>query len=218
MHFSLSIVSYVLDTVTSWISTYGYPGAFLAALLETIFPPIPSELIFPLIGFTAQTKGLGLENAIGMATIGALGSTIGSIAIYFVALKLGKRVFLRLGKYIRIGESELNKSEKWFENHGTIAVFAGRMAPGIREIISIPAGISKMNLSKFIIFTFAGSLIWCISLTLVGYYIGDVWNKLVQGSGVFNIISIVIILGILAVLGYHYYHKRHKKSSSFNNT
>ena len=216
MHFSLSIVSYVLDTVTSWISTYGYPGAFLAALLETIFPPIPSELIFPLIGFTAQTKGLGLENAIGMATIGALGSTVGSIAIYFVALKLGKIIFLRLGKYIRIGESELNKSEKWFENHGTIAVFAGRMAPGIREIISIPAGISKMNLSKFIIFTFSGSLIWCISLTLVGYYIGDAWNKLVEGLGVFNIISIAIIVGILAVLGYHYYNERHKSLSLHN--
>jgi membrane protein DedA with SNARE-associated domain len=209
-------VSYILDTVTSWISTYGYPGAFFAALLETIFPPIPSELIFPLIGFTAQTKGLGLENAIGMATIGALGSTVGSIAIYYVALKLGKRVFLRLGKYIRIGESELNKSEKWFKNHGTIAVFAGRMAPGIREIISIPAGISKMNLSKFIIFTFSGSLIWCISLTLVGYYIGDAWKKLVEGSGVFNIMSIAIIVGILAMLGYHYYKKRHKKSSSFD--
>jgi len=216
LHFSLSIVSYVLDTVTSWISTYGYPGAFLAALLETIFPPIPSELIFPLIGFTAQTKGLGLENAIGMATIGALGSTVGSIAIYFVALKLGKIIFLRLGKYIRIGESELNKSEKWFENHGTIAVFAGRMAPGIREIISIPAGISKMNLSKFIIFTFSGSLIWCISLTLVGYYIGDAWNKLVEGLGVFNIISIAIIVGILAVLGYHYYNERHKSLSLHN--
>ena len=88
---------YVLDTVTSWISAYGYPDAFFAALLETIFPPIPSELIFPLIGFTAQTKGLGLYNALGMATVGALGSTVGSIAIYFVALKLGKRVFLRLG-------------------------------------------------------------------------------------------------------------------------
>jgi membrane protein DedA with SNARE-associated domain len=102
---------------------------------------------------------------------------------------------------MKIGKSELNKSEKWFENHGTIAVFAGRMAPGIREIISIPAGISKTNLPKFILFTFAGSLIWCVSLTLVGYYIGDAWNKLVQGSGVFNILSIVIIVGILAVLG-----------------
>ena len=209
-------MSYVLDTVTSWISIYGYPGAFLAALLETIFPPMPSELVFPLIGFTPQSKGLGLENAIGMAIVGALGSTVGSIAIYFVALKLGKTVFLRLGKYIRMGESELNKSEKWFEYHGAIAVFAGRMAPGIREIISIPAGISKMNLSKFILFTFSGSLIWCVSLTLVGYYIGDAWNKLVEGSGVFNIISIAIIVGILGILGYHYYHKRHKKSSSFN--
>ena len=96
LNFSLSIVSYVLDTVTSWISTYGYAGAFFAALLETIFPPIPSELIFPLIGFTAQSKGLGLENALGMAIVGALGSTLGSIAIYLIALKLGKRVFHHL--------------------------------------------------------------------------------------------------------------------------
>ena len=211
-------MSYILNTVTSWISTYGYPGAFFAALLETIFPPIPSELIFPVIGFTAQTKGLGLENAIGMAIVGALGSTVGSIGIYFVALKLGKTVFLRLGKYIRIGQSELNKSEKWFEKHGAIAVFAGRMAPGIREIISIPAGISKMNVPKFILFTFSGSLIWCVSLTLVGYYIGDAWNKLVEGSGVFNIITIVIIVGILVVVGYHYYHKGHKNSSSNTKT
>ena len=137
--FPLSIVSYILDAITSWISTYGYPGAFLAALLETIFPPIPSELIFPLIGFTAQTKDLGLENALGMAIVGALGSTVGAIAIYFIALKLGKTVFLRLVKYMKIGESELDESEKWFENHGAIAVFAGRMAPGIREIISITA-------------------------------------------------------------------------------
>jgi len=209
------MVSYVLGTVTSWISTYGYPGAFLAALLETIFPPIPSELIFPLIGFTAQSKGLGLENALGMATVGALGSTVGSIAIYLIALKLGKRVFLRLGKYMKIGKSELDKSERWFEKHGTIAVFAGRMAPGIREIISIPAGISKMNIYKFISFTFAGSLIWCISLTLIGYYIGDAWNRFVEGSGLFNIVSIVIIVGVLVVLGYHYYYKKkHKKSKS----
>ena len=166
-------MSYVLDSVTSWISTYAYFGAFFAALLETIFSPIPSELIFPLIGFTAQTKGLGLENAIGMAIVGALGSIPGSTAIYLVSLKLGKTLFLRLGKYIKIRESDLNKSEKWFENHGAIAVFVGRMAPGVREIISIPAGMSKMNISKFILFTFAGSLIWCISLTLVGYYIGD---------------------------------------------
>jgi membrane protein DedA with SNARE-associated domain len=72
-------VSYVLDTITSWISTCGYPDAFFAAILETIFPPIPSEFIFPLIGFTAQTKGLGLENTLGMATVGALGSIVGSI-------------------------------------------------------------------------------------------------------------------------------------------
>lgn len=113
--FLSSILSYILHTVTSWISTYGYPGAFFAALLETIFPPIPSELIFSLIGFTEQTKGLGSENALGMAIVGALGSIGCSIAIYFIALKLGKTVFLKLKKYMRIGESELHKSEKRFE-------------------------------------------------------------------------------------------------------
>ena len=92
------------------------------------------------------------------------------------------------------------------------------MAHGIREIISVAAGISKMNIPKFTLFTSAGSLIWCVSLTLVGYYIGDAGNKFVEGSGVFNIISIVIIIvGILAVLGDHYYNKIHRKSESSSN-
>src|ERR671924_1434178 len=161
---SMGFIDGILDSISSLIAQYGYPAVFAAAFLETIFPPIPSEIIFPLVGFVAQSKGLGLGNAIGMGTIGALGSTVGAIMIYFIALKIGRPAILRIGKYVLINESKLQRAELWFEKHGAVAVFVGRLAPGIREIISIPAGLSKMNIIKFILFTFAGSLIWSVSL------------------------------------------------------
>jgi membrane protein DedA with SNARE-associated domain len=206
----------ITDTITSWIFNIGYLGVFAATLLETIFPPIPSEVIFPLIGFTAQSKGLGLANAIAMATIGALGSTVGAIMIYFLSLKIGRPAILRVGKYVLINESKLQRAELWFEKHGAVAVFAGRLAPGIREIISIPAGLGKMNIIKFILFTFAGSLIWSISLTIVGYYLGETWSKFAkESSGIFNIVALIIIVGVAAVIGFGYY-KEHRSSTKDN--
>jgi membrane protein DedA with SNARE-associated domain len=206
----------ITDTITSWIFNIGYLGVFAATLLETIFPPIPSEVIFPLIGFTAQSKGLGLGNAIAMATIGALGSTVGAIMIYFLSLKIGRPAILRVGKYVLINESKLQRAELWFEKHGAVAVFAGRLAPGIREIISIPAGLGKMNIIKFILFTFAGSLIWSISLTIVGYYLGETWSKFAEeSSGIFNIAALIIIVAVAAVIGFGYY-KEHRSSTKDN--
>jgi membrane protein DedA with SNARE-associated domain len=204
----------IVDSITSWISSAGPAGVFAATLLETVFPPIPSEIIFPLIGFTAQSKGLGFGNAIGMATIGALGSTVGAIMIYFISLKIGRPAILRVGKYVLINESKLRRAELWFEKHGAVAVFAGRLAPGIREIISIPAGLGKMNIVKFILFTFVGSLIWSVSLTIVGYYFGEAWSKFAkESSEIFNIAALIIIVGVAAVIGFGYY-KEHKSSST----
>jgi membrane protein DedA with SNARE-associated domain len=204
----------IVDNITSWISSAGPAGVFAATLLETVFPPIPSEIIFPLIGFTAQSKGLGFGNAIGMATIGALGSTVGAIMIYFISLKIGRPAILRVGKYVLINESKLRRAELWFEKHGAVAVFAGRLAPGIREIISIPAGLGKMNIVKFILFTFVGSLIWSVSLTIVGYYFGEAWSKFAkESSEIFNIAALIIIVGVAAVIGFGYY-KEHKSSST----
>jgi membrane protein DedA with SNARE-associated domain len=139
---SSSWVSNIISMLTAWIADYGYPAVFAAALLETVFPPIPSEIVFPFAGFTAYDRQLGLENAIGMAAVGALGSTVGAIAIYYASLKAGKAAIIRYGKYVRVGTKEIEKAEKWFEKHGELAVFLGRMAPGVREIISIPAGSS----------------------------------------------------------------------------
>jgi membrane protein DedA with SNARE-associated domain len=204
----------IVDSITSWISSAGPAGVFAATLLETVFPPIPSEIIFPLIGLTAQRKGLGFGNAIGMATIGALGSTVGAIMIYFISLKIGRPAILRVGKYVLINESKLRRAELWFEKHGAVAVFAGRLAPGIREIISIPAGLGKMNIVKFILFTFVGSLIWSVSLTIVGYYFGEAWSKFAkESSEIFNIAALIIIVGVAAVIGFGYY-KEHKSSST----
>jgi membrane protein DedA with SNARE-associated domain len=211
---SAGILSGILDTITGLIAQYGYPAVFAAAFLEVIFPPIPSEVIFPLVGFTAQSRALGVENAIGMATMGALGSTAGAILIYLVSLKIGRAAIVRFGTRVRVSEREIEKAEKWFEKYGSIAVFTARMIPGLREIISIPAGIAQMNFAKFVGYTFAGSLLWCIVLTLTGYYLGEAWTRFSeQASSAFTIITLVVIAGIIAGVGLWYIRRRKRASA-----
>jgi membrane protein DedA with SNARE-associated domain len=202
---SVGFFSGIVDAITGLIAEYGYPAVFAAALLEVIFPPIPSEVIFPLVGFTVQNRGLGFENTIGMATVGALGSTAGAVVIYFISAKVGRKAIVRFGKRVRINEQEIEKAERWFEKYGPIAVFTARMVPGIREIISIPAGIGQMNFAKFFGYTFAGSLLWCIFLTLAGYYLGEAWSKFSeQLASAFTIVTFIVIAAIIAGVGFWY--------------
>src|ERR671923_1363878 len=202
---SAGILSGILDTITDLIGVYGYPAVFAAAFLEVIFPPIPSEVIFPLVGYTVQNRGLGLENAISMATVGALGSTAGAVLIYFISGKVGRAANARFGKRVRIGEHDIEKAENWFEKYGPIAVFTGRMMPGVREIISIPAGIARMNFAKFVGYTFAGSVLWCIVLTLAGYYLGEAWSKFSeQASSAFSVVTFIVIAILIAGIGFWY--------------
>jgi membrane protein DedA with SNARE-associated domain len=106
-------------------------------------------------------------------------------------------------------ESSIEKAETWFERHGEAAVFLGRMAPGVRELISIPAGIGKMNLPKFIMFTFLGSFVWSTALTLLGYFAGQAWEQYSkQLSSVFSLAAIMIVGGFLIILGIMYYSRR----------
>ena len=211
---SAGIVGGVLDVLTGLIAQYGYPAVFAAAFLEVIFPPIPSEVIFPLVGYTAYTEGLGLENALGMATVGASGSTAGAIMIYYISRKVGRAAIIRFGKRVRIGEAELGKAERWFQKYGPIAVFTGRMVPGIREIISIPAGIGGMSLPKFIAFTFLGSLLWSIALTLVGYYLGEAWSSFSEElSSAFSVIGIAVVAAAITIIGVIFVRRRNKPSA-----
>ena len=210
---SAGILSGILDAISGLIAEYGYPAVFAAAFLEMIFPPIPSEVIFPLVGFIAQNRELGIENTIGMATVGALGSTAGAVVIYFVSAKVGRIAIVRFGKRVRIREQEIEKAERWFEKYGSIAVFTARMIPGIREIISIPAGIGQMNLAKFVGYTFAGSLLWCTILTLTGYYLGEAWGSFSeQASYAFTIVTFIVIAVIVAGVGLWY--SRRKRASA----
>lgn len=167
----MTIESFV-EWVVSLVSQYLYGGIFVAALLETIFPPIPSEAIFPLAGYLVSQNNLPFVHVIGLGIIGGAGSTIGALAIYLITLKLGREGLARYLRYARITDEHLKKVDRWFAHHGEKVVFFGRMVPGIRELVSIPAGFLKMKMAKFLIFTFAGSCVWSVSLTFVGYYFG----------------------------------------------
>jgi membrane protein DedA with SNARE-associated domain len=207
-----NLINDTVNSVTNLILHLGYIGIFTAALAETLFPIIPSELIFPLAGYVVQSQNLGIGEAIMFGFVGSLGSTIGAIIIYFLSLKVGRRVILKIGKYILINENKLHKSEIWFQKYGKVAVLLGRLAPGIRELISVPAGLSRMNLIHFILFTFIGSFLWSLSLTMIGFYLGDAWDEFSQESSkAFHVISIIIIISITAILVYKLIIKKEKK-------
>ena len=202
----LSLLNALNDSISVWIADFGYIGVFAATLIETIFPPIPSEIVYLAIGFLAYDNGFGFGFILSMATIGACGSTVGAIIIYTIALKVGRPTILKLGRYTFVNDSRLRSAERWFEKYGVIAVMVGRLAPGIRELISVPAGLARMTVSKFVIFTFVGSWIWSVGLTFAGYYSGQAWLAFVEESSfIFEVIALAIIIGILVVVGIRYY-------------
>ncbi len=165
------------DSFLVWISEFLtghlYEGVFVAALVETIIPPIPTLAIFPTAGFLASQEGFSLLSVIPLIILGALGATIGTTAIYLIALKLGRKILLRYLKFLKISEKKLERVETWFEKYGDKAVFLGRMIPVMREMISVPAGLLGMKFPKFILYTFAGSLVWSTATILAGYYFGE---------------------------------------------
>ena len=204
-----SVIDNLINSVTNLIYNLGYFGIFSAALIETLFPIIPSELIFPLAGYIVHSRSLGIEQVIMFGFMGSLGSTLGAIIIYLIALKVGRRIILKIGKYILISESKLEKSEAWFQKYGKVAVLLGRLAPGVRELISIPAGLSRMNFIEFTLFTFIGSFLWSLSLTMIGYYLGNAWDEFSQESSkAFHIISLTIIISLVLIFIFKLYKKR----------
>ena len=159
--------------IADFLGSHLYEGIFLAALIETIIPPVPTLAVFPTAGFLASQQGISLIGIIPMIILGAIGATIGTSAIYLVALKLGRVVLLRYLKYLRISEKKLERVEIWFEKYGDKAVFLGRMIPVMREMISVPAGLLKMKIPKFLLYTFTGSCVWSAGTILAGYYFGE---------------------------------------------
>jgi len=168
----LTEIQAFIDWVIALVSDNLYPGVFLAALLETVFPPIPSEAVFPLAGYVVLKNEMSIIHIFGVGVTGGAGATLGAFVIYLIALKLGRVGLAKYMKYAKINSDKLTKADKWFEKYGDKSVLLGRLIPGIRELVSIPAGIFKMNPKKFLIYTFIGSCSWSILLTVIGYYLG----------------------------------------------
>ncbi|WP_394252226.1 DedA family protein [Arthrobacter pityocampae] len=185
-----------LGAVTDWavnlMETIGAPGAGLAIALENLFPPLPSEVILPLAGFTASRGNFSLFEAILWTTIG---SVVGAYALYALGAWLGRDRMRRLVSRVPLIDLEdVDKVEAWFNRHGYQAVFFGRMIPLFRSLVSIPAGIERMPVGKFLLLTTAGSLIWNSIFVLAGFYLGENWHIVEQYASTFQKIVIVAVV------------------------
>lgn len=178
------------------VETLGGPGAGLAIALENLFPPMPSELILPLTGFAVARGVISLFAALFWTT---LGSVVGAAALYWLGGLLGRDRMYRLwARLPLVKRSDLARTEEWFARHGTKAVFFGRMLPVFRSLVSVPAGVERMPLPRFLLLTALGSAVWNTVLVLAGYWLGDRWNLVQQYGGILS--KAVLALIALAVI------------------
>lgn len=162
----------LVQWITTLVSDYLYAGVFIGAIIATTVPVLPSEVVFPLAGYVASQNHMSIFEVILAGIVGGTGATVASIALYVISLKLGRDAILKHLRHTRISEKRLARAERWFEKYGDKMVFFCRMIPVMRELISIPAGVLGMKPVKFLVYTFSGSCIWSIGLTLFGYYFG----------------------------------------------
>lgn len=186
----------VADWAVTMMETIGAPGAGLAIALENLFPPLPSEVILPLAGFTASRGDFTLFEALFWTTAG---SVIGAYLLYLLGVLLGRNRMRRLvAKVPLVDLEDVDSVEAWFNRHGYKAVFFGRMVPIFRSLVSIPAGIERMPVWKFLGLTLAGSLIWNTIFVLSGYYLGENWHLVEQYAGIFQKLVIAAVVLVLA--------------------
>jgi membrane protein DedA with SNARE-associated domain len=185
----------VSDWVIGLVRSGGYAGVVFLMTLENIFPPIPSELIMPLAGYLAATDALVLWGAIAAGT---LGSVIGAVALYYVGKRVGsdrlKSFVDRHGCWMAVSRRDIERSERWFERHGVLAVLVCRLVPGVRSVISVPAGIARMNVASFLAATTVGSALWASILACAGYWLGSNFAAIEQWIGRLTIAVIAVLL------------------------
>ncbi|NYB27969.1 MAG: DedA family protein [Methanobacteriaceae archaeon] len=195
----------IIETVTNFaiylIEDLGYWGVFIGMTLESACIPLPSEVIMPLSGFVVYRGEMSL---LGITIVGAVGNLIGSWIAYFVGLKGGRPFLEKYGKYVLISPKKLDMAHEWFDKYGHEAVLISRVLPIIRTFISLPAGIAEMDLKKFSIYTFLGSLPWCFVLAYIGFMLGPKWNIIEEYFHYMDIV-VVIALVILAIYLVHKY-------------
>jgi membrane protein DedA with SNARE-associated domain len=192
----MSVLHHLGDIAINWINSIGYWGIFWGMLLESACIPIPSEVIMPFGGYLVSTGHL---NILGVILIGTLGNIVGSYIAYAVGHWGGKRFIDRYGKYVFLSKKHLESAEKWFDKRGQVTVFLSRILPAIRTFISLPAGIARMSLGKFLTYTALGSIIWSSVLAYVGYTLGRNWENI---QSIIHPLSYVVVLIVLVIIVY----------------
>jgi membrane protein DedA with SNARE-associated domain len=203
------------EWITQIMTSMGYWGIGLLMFLENLFPPIPSELIMPLAGFTI---GQGKMSFVPAVAAGVIGTMLGALPWYYIGKYLGearlKNWINHYGKWIGISGEEIDKTQRWFYRHGPKAVFFGRLVPGVRTLISVPAGFSQMRLAEFLIYSTLGTLAWTLLLTFAGYLLGDNYELVDEYLGPVS----KIVLGLILIAGLVWLVQYRKKRRNRNNS
>ena len=186
------------------ISSGGYLGIVALMAIESACVPLPSEIIMPFAGYLVSTGRFDLYLA---ATAGAIGCNLGSIVGYEIGKHGGRPLALRWGKYILIGESEIDAADRFFARYGSIAVLIGRLLPVIRSFIAFPAGVARMKLLPFHAYTFIGSWPWCFGLAWVGMKLGKAWDSDPRLKAAFHSADLVIALVLVAAVAFYIWHR-----------
>jgi len=192
--------------IVEWVEQFGYIGIFIMMFLESTFFPFPSEVAMIPAGYLAAKGDMNLIMAI---VVGTLGSLMGALFNYYLAKIYGRKGVLRFGKYFFFTEEKLQKMEAFFVNHGSFSTFVARLIPGVRQLVSLPAGLSRMPLDKFALHTTLGAGIWVTILVLLGYFLGD--NKVLIKEYLHQIVLVTLAIIAIASGAYVFMHKRIKK-------
>jgi len=190
------------------IGTLGYAGIVGLMALESSVFPVPAELVMPPAGYLAAKGGMNIFIALACGTAGSL---LGAWANYVVASRVGRWVFVRYGRWVLLTERSLERTERFFASHGEIATFIGRLFPVIRHLISIPAGLARMRLDRFFLYTGAGAAIWCAVLLAIGWIIGKAGGTLareVVQTYTRHAVLAMVPLTILLIAGYVWWYRR----------
>ncbi|MGH9928693.1 MAG: DedA family protein [Pyrinomonadaceae bacterium] len=203
------IIGILSSFIVATISLLGYSGIVLLMAIESACIPLPSEIIMPFSGYLVYT---GRFNLWLVSVAGAVGCVVGSMVAYWVGSYGGRPMIEKYGRYVLISHHDLDLADRWFSRYGEVIVFASRLLPVIRTFIALPAGIARMNVKRFIIYTFAGSLPWCLGLAYVGQLLGEQWDKNETLKTWFHRFDFVIgIIGVAVVVWWVWRHLRNSR-------
>ena len=191
MHIETMLVEAIVDLLSKVILSLSWVGVFILMTLESAAIPIPSEIVVPMAGFTFCNRIE--EVAIGTIIV-SISNTVGSLLAYWIGKRYGKDFVKKYGKYILLSSSKYERVEKLFLKYGSIIILTGRMMPAIRTFISLPAGLFKMNIHKFTLLTFLGSLPWNLIFLYLGYILRENWKIILLYSKYLDVIVLIVVL------------------------